>query len=374
MRTFGAVTDGLLALADWLAGGRDPRGDGEHRGLLEAGLQPARGADFELLVVNARHIKAVPGRKTDVKRRRVDRRPAAPRPAARQLHPRPAAARAARAGPLPPHADRGARRARRKRLHKVLEGANIKLGAVASRRAGRVGPGDARRASSAGRDDPRRWPRWRRGGCATSTTGWWPPCAGLHRSSTSAGCSRPSCATSTSSTPRSASLTRRDRGADAPFRGRHRAGRLDPGRRPPDGRGHPRRDRHRHGPLPVRSAPRLLGPRLPRHRRERRQARAGRPVRATTGSGPRSSRRPTPPPAPRAPTSPPSTSGSPPGAAPSAPLSPSATPSSSSSTTCCATASPTRSTSARLVRRARPPGDGPSDGPASRGPRLSGHP
>ena len=41
-------------------------GDGEHRSLLEADLQPAR-RTFTPLVVNARHIKVVPGRKTDVK-------------------------------------------------------------------------------------------------------------------------------------------------------------------------------------------------------------------------------------------------------------------------------------------------------------------
>ena len=67
IRTFGTMTADLLALIGLAA--RPPghaRGDGEHRRVLEADLQPP-GRQLRLLVVNARHIKNVPGRKTDVK-------------------------------------------------------------------------------------------------------------------------------------------------------------------------------------------------------------------------------------------------------------------------------------------------------------------
>ena len=59
--------DGRAAWSARLAEGcgRHARGDGGHGRLLEAGLQLA-GGRFELLLVNAQHIKTVPGRKTDV--------------------------------------------------------------------------------------------------------------------------------------------------------------------------------------------------------------------------------------------------------------------------------------------------------------------
>jgi hypothetical protein len=56
---------GAIGLAG--SGGVHARGDGEHRSLLEADLQPALEGAFTPLLVNARHIKSVPGRKTDVK-------------------------------------------------------------------------------------------------------------------------------------------------------------------------------------------------------------------------------------------------------------------------------------------------------------------
>jgi transposase len=68
VRTFGCTTAELLALADWLAGLGVT-----HVAMESAGVywKPVynlfEGYDFELLLVNARHMKAVPGRKTDVK-------------------------------------------------------------------------------------------------------------------------------------------------------------------------------------------------------------------------------------------------------------------------------------------------------------------
>ena len=49
-----------------LPAGRHPGGDGGHRPVLEAHLVCPGGAGFELLLVNARHVKILPGRKTDV--------------------------------------------------------------------------------------------------------------------------------------------------------------------------------------------------------------------------------------------------------------------------------------------------------------------
>ncbi|HEY7414869.1 MAG TPA: IS110 family transposase [Ktedonobacteraceae bacterium] len=69
IRTFGTMTTDILAMADWLQGEGCTHVAMESTGvywkpiynLLEGYEQ------FELLVVNAQHIKAVPGRKTDVK-------------------------------------------------------------------------------------------------------------------------------------------------------------------------------------------------------------------------------------------------------------------------------------------------------------------
>lgn len=67
-RTFGTMTKDLLALADWLV----------ERGVTHVAMESTgvywkpvynllEGVDLTVLVVNAQHIKAVPGRKTDVK-------------------------------------------------------------------------------------------------------------------------------------------------------------------------------------------------------------------------------------------------------------------------------------------------------------------
>ena len=67
VRTFGTMTADLVALADWLAeAGGDPRGDGIDGGVLEAALQPA-GGPLYAAALQCPALKAVPGRKTDVK-------------------------------------------------------------------------------------------------------------------------------------------------------------------------------------------------------------------------------------------------------------------------------------------------------------------
>jgi hypothetical protein len=70
-RTFSTMTADLLRLADWLAAAGCTHIAMESTGIF---WRPVYNVleltgQFELLVVNAQHIKAVPGRKTDVRLR-----------------------------------------------------------------------------------------------------------------------------------------------------------------------------------------------------------------------------------------------------------------------------------------------------------------
>src|SRR3712207_4790761 len=67
IRTFGTMTADILALADWLTEAGCTHVAMESTGVYWKPLYNLLEGAFELLVVNARHIKAVPGRKTDVK-------------------------------------------------------------------------------------------------------------------------------------------------------------------------------------------------------------------------------------------------------------------------------------------------------------------
>src|SRR3954451_20446491 len=67
VRTFGTMTDDLLQLADWLAAAGCTHVAMESTGVYWKPLYNLLEASFELLLVNARHIKQVPGRKTDAK-------------------------------------------------------------------------------------------------------------------------------------------------------------------------------------------------------------------------------------------------------------------------------------------------------------------
>lgn len=67
LRTYKTMTADLLAMRDWLASQRCTHIAMEATGVYWRPIFNLLGADFELLVVNAHHIKAVPGRKTDVK-------------------------------------------------------------------------------------------------------------------------------------------------------------------------------------------------------------------------------------------------------------------------------------------------------------------
>lgn len=138
-RTFGTMTDDLERLAEWLA----------HCGVTHVAMESTgvywkpvynvlETHDYELLVVNAQHIKAVPGRKTDVKdaewiadllRHGLLRASYVPSRAGRELRElvryRKSLIRE--------------RAAEVNRVQKVLEGANVKLASVASDVLGRSG-------------------------------------------------------------------------------------------------------------------------------------------------------------------------------------------------------------------------------------------
>jgi transposase len=66
VRTFGTMTDDLLRLGDWLAEAGCTHVAMESTGVYWKPVWNLLEGQFELLLVNAQHIKAVPGRKTDV--------------------------------------------------------------------------------------------------------------------------------------------------------------------------------------------------------------------------------------------------------------------------------------------------------------------
>jgi transposase len=67
VRTFQTHTSELLALSDWLSQQQVTHVVMESTGVLWKPIYNVLEGQFELLLVNAQHIKAVPGRKTDVK-------------------------------------------------------------------------------------------------------------------------------------------------------------------------------------------------------------------------------------------------------------------------------------------------------------------
>jgi transposase len=67
VRTFGAVTADLLALADWLDAAGARHVAMESTGVYRRPVYYLLEGRFEVMVVNAGHVKNVPGRKTDVK-------------------------------------------------------------------------------------------------------------------------------------------------------------------------------------------------------------------------------------------------------------------------------------------------------------------
>ena len=131
VRTFGTMTSDLLALSDWLMDCEVSHVAMESTGEYWKPVFNILENNFEVLLVNAQHIKVVPGRKTDIKDSEW---------IAELL--RHGLLRASFVPPLGQRELRDLTRARStfvrtratlvNRVHKVLEGANIKLGSVAS--------------------------------------------------------------------------------------------------------------------------------------------------------------------------------------------------------------------------------------------------
>src|SRR3954447_778325 len=178
VRTFGTMTADLLALSDWLAAQGVTHVALESTGVYWKPVWNLLEGSFELLLANARHIKAVPGRKTDVRdcewiadllRHGLLKASFVPDRGARELREltryRTSLVRE--------------RTAEANRLQKTLEGANIKLAAVATDLLGKSGREIlaalvARSPHAAAPAPPmrRRWPSWPRGACATSSRRW----------------------------------------------------------------------------------------------------------------------------------------------------------------------------------------------------------
>jgi transposase len=138
VRTFGTMTQDLLGLRDWLEAEQVTHVAMEATGVLWKPVHNLLEDRVEVLLVNARHVKQVEGRKTDVK----DCQWLAQLLSCGLL----------RASFIPPKPQRELRDLTRmrsqlvgertrvvNRIHKVLEDANIQLGAVASDILGRSG-------------------------------------------------------------------------------------------------------------------------------------------------------------------------------------------------------------------------------------------
>ncbi|HEY1243560.1 MAG TPA: IS110 family transposase [Hyphomicrobiaceae bacterium] len=131
IRTFGTMTADLLALADWLAAAQCTHVAMESTGVFWQPIYNVLEDRFTLLLVNARHIKTVPGRKTDIRDcewiadllrhglLRPSFVPDRPQRELRELTRYRTALADERAAEV-------------NRLQKTLEGANIKLAAVAT--------------------------------------------------------------------------------------------------------------------------------------------------------------------------------------------------------------------------------------------------
>jgi transposase len=151
-RTFGTMTGALLELADWLAGEGVTHVAMESTGVYWKPIWNLLEDQFEVLLVNAQHVKQVPGRKTDVKDSewlaqllqvgllRGSFVPLTPQRQLRELTRQRRQLIQAKAAVA-------------NRIQKVLEDANVKLGSVATDVLG-VSGRDMLRALIAGRDDP----------------------------------------------------------------------------------------------------------------------------------------------------------------------------------------------------------------------------
>src|SRR4051812_15473467 len=138
IRTFGTLTDELLGLRDWLTETGCTHVAMESTGVYWKPIWNLLEGSFTLLLANARHIKAVPGRKTDVRDSewiadllqhgllQPSFVPGRPQRELRELTRYRTSLIRERAAEV-------------NRLQKTLEGANIKLAAVATDIAGKSG-------------------------------------------------------------------------------------------------------------------------------------------------------------------------------------------------------------------------------------------
>jgi len=152
VRSFGTMTADLLELADWLSGAGCTHVAMESTGVYWKPIYNLLEAQFTLLLVNPKHFRAVPGRKTDVRdaewladllRHGLLRASYVPARGERELR----ELTRYRTALVRERADEV------NRVHKTLEGANLKLGSVATDVMGRSG----RRilsALAAGQTDP----------------------------------------------------------------------------------------------------------------------------------------------------------------------------------------------------------------------------
>lgn len=152
VRTFGTMTPDLLALRDWLAEANVSHVAMESTGVYWKPVFNILEEEFEVLLVNAKHIKFVPGRKTDVKdaqwiaellQHGLLKASFIPEPAQRELR------------ELVRYRTHLIQDRVREvnRAHKVLEDANLKLSSVASDIMG-VSGRTMLAAIIAGKDDP----------------------------------------------------------------------------------------------------------------------------------------------------------------------------------------------------------------------------
>ena len=153
IKTYGTMTDDLLEMADWLVAEGCTHVAMESTGVYwKPAYNLLEGLEMELLLVNARHMKAVPGRKTDVKdsewiadllRHGLLRGSYVPNRESRELR------------ELVRYRQKLVREraAESNRIQKVLEGANVKLGSVATDILGKSGR-DMLASIIKGTDDP----------------------------------------------------------------------------------------------------------------------------------------------------------------------------------------------------------------------------
>jgi transposase len=161
---FQTTVRGLLALRDWLHAQRVTQVAMEATGVYWKPVWAILEDDFDCLLVNARHVKQVPGRKTDVSDAAWLCQLLEAGLLARSFVP-PKPIRALRNLTRYRKAQIGERQREANRLHKVLEDTGIRLDCVAITSSA---PPGGRCSTRSARAQPIRscWPSWRRESCA----------------------------------------------------------------------------------------------------------------------------------------------------------------------------------------------------------------